>query len=66
MNPIEALKPYAKSVIAFLYGAGSWIAATIPDLQSFGQLTAGQMLQSFLAGLVGAGLVYSVPNTPKV
>ena len=63
---IEALKPYAKSVTAFLYGAGAWIAATLPDLQSFGQLTAGQWLQSFLAGLIGAGLVYKVPNKPLV
>lgn len=62
----QFIKPYAKSLVAFVYGAGAWIAATIPDLVSFSQLTAGQWLNAFLSGLVGAGLVYSMPNKPAV
>lgn len=58
----DQIKAAAKAVAAFLYGGGSWIAATIPDLQHFGDVTAAQWLSAFLAGLLGAGLVWAVPN----
>jgi hypothetical protein len=63
---VDTVKGSAKAIVAFLYGAGAWIAASIPDLQSFGDLTAGQWLSAFLAGLVGGGLVYAVPNKEPV
>jgi hypothetical protein len=59
---MDSIKGAAKAVVAFVYGGGAWIAATLPDLGSFGDLTTGQWLSAFLAALVGAGLIYTVPN----
>jgi hypothetical protein len=61
---VSIVSEYRKGIVGFLYGFGAWIAASIPDLQSFGDISAGQWLNAFLAGLIGGGLIAAVPNKP--
>lgn len=59
---VEYIRYVAKAVITFAYVGGAWLVANAPDFSSLGELSQKTWLQAGLAGLLGAGLVYSVPN----
>lgn len=56
---MSALAGYRKAILAGIVGALSFAVPVVDN-----GVTASEVLGIILAGLVGAGVVYQVPNRP--
>jgi hypothetical protein len=59
---LTEVKGIAKAILAGVTAFVSSLLAAISTGESFGQIDAKTWLAATLAGVVGLGLVYSVPN----
>ena len=62
---MNQLGQVAKAIYAALVGfLGSLVVVLVGDV-GFGEITDGQWVAAVLAGLIGGGGVYGIPNAPK-
>lgn len=60
---LDALKPYAKAIVAFLAPAAVSLTSAVQDASAGGDaITTGEWITAACACFITAGVVYAIPN----
>jgi hypothetical protein len=66
MNPIEAIKPYLKSIVGFVTpGIVALVAAVQDSSPAKDHITTAEWVGIIAACFITAGAVFAVPNLPR-